>query len=99
MRRIGKVIGVGLLKGFFKQYELFYVMADERDVIRLRTTFRQPQEDMYLYRTRVPPAQAAGDAPDFPSASALACPCPPQPADEPVEWYASQPPLVGRREE
>jgi hypothetical protein len=46
------------LKGFFKQYELFYVVADERDVIRLRTTYRQPQEDVYLYRTRVPPAQA-----------------------------------------
>jgi Domain of unknown function (DUF4105) len=46
------------LKGFFKQYELFYVVADERDVIRLRTTYRQPQEDVYLYRTRVPLAQA-----------------------------------------
>jgi hypothetical protein len=46
------------LKGFFKQYELFYVVADERDVIRLRTTYRQPPEDVYLYRTRVPPAQA-----------------------------------------
>jgi hypothetical protein len=46
------------LKGFFKQYELFYVVADERDVIRLRTTYRQPQEDVYLYRPRVPLAQA-----------------------------------------
>jgi hypothetical protein len=46
------------IKGFFKQYELFYVVADERDVIRLRTTYRQPQEDVYLYRTRLPPAQA-----------------------------------------
>lgn len=46
------------LKGFFKQYELYYVVADERDVIALRTTYRQPQEDVYLYRTRVPPAQA-----------------------------------------
>jgi hypothetical protein len=34
------------------------VVADERDVIRLRTTYRQPQEGVYLYRTRVPPAQA-----------------------------------------
>jgi Domain of unknown function (DUF4105) len=46
------------LKGFFKQYTLFYVVADERDVIRLRTTYRQPPEDVYVYRTRVPPAQA-----------------------------------------
>jgi len=27
-------------------------------VIRLRTTYRQPPEDVCLYRTRVPPAQA-----------------------------------------
>jgi hypothetical protein len=45
------------LKGFFKQYTLIYVVADERDVIRLRTTYRQPHEEVYLYRTNVPPAQ------------------------------------------
>jgi hypothetical protein len=39
--------------GFFKQYELFYVVADERDLIRLRTNYREnPPEDVYLYRTR-----------------------------------------------
>jgi hypothetical protein len=38
--------------GFFKQYELVYVVADERDVIRVRTTYREPQEDVYLYRLR-----------------------------------------------
>jgi len=42
------------LAGFFRQYELVYVVADERDVIRVRTTYRQPQEDVYLYRLRVP---------------------------------------------
>ena len=46
------------IKGFFKQYELIYVVADERDVIRLRTTYRQPPEAVYLYRTRIPPARA-----------------------------------------
>lgn len=46
------------IRGFFKQYELIYVVADERDVIRLRTTYRQPQEEVYLYRTRIPPANA-----------------------------------------
>jgi hypothetical protein len=46
------------IKGFFKQYELIYIVADERDVIRLRTTYRQPPEEVYLYRTRVAPAQA-----------------------------------------
>ena len=25
------------LRGFFRQYELYYVVADERDVVRLRT--------------------------------------------------------------
>jgi Domain of unknown function (DUF4105) len=40
------------LAGFFRRYELYYVVADERDVIRARTTYRQPQEDVYIYRTR-----------------------------------------------
>jgi hypothetical protein len=43
------------LAGFFRQYELYYVVADERDVIRVRTTYRQPQEDVYVYRTNAPP--------------------------------------------
>lgn len=42
------------LAGFFRQYELYYVVADERDVIRVRTNYRQPQEDVYVYRTRAP---------------------------------------------
>lgn len=42
------------LKGFFKQYELTYVVADERDVVRLRTNYRG--EDVYLYRIRCSPA-------------------------------------------
>ena len=42
--------------GFFKQYELYYVVADERDLVRLRTNFRG--EDVYLYRLRTPPAVA-----------------------------------------
>jgi len=42
------------LAGFFRQYELYYVVADERDVIRVRTTYRQPQEDVYVYRTSAP---------------------------------------------
>src|SRR5574341_723452 len=43
------------LAGFFRQYELFYVVADERDVIRLRTNVRKnPPEEVYLYRARVP---------------------------------------------
>lgn len=42
-------------KGFFGQYELYYVVADERDVIRLRTNYRKdPPEEVYLYRLRAP---------------------------------------------
>ena len=43
------------IKGFFKQYELYYVVADERDVIRLRTNYRKdPPEDVYVYRVHGP---------------------------------------------
>jgi hypothetical protein len=40
------------LKGFFKQYELIYIVADERDLIRLRTNYRG--EDVYVYRLNGP---------------------------------------------
>lgn len=41
------------VKGFFRQYELYYVVADERDVIRLRTNYRHdPTEDVYIYRVQ-----------------------------------------------
>jgi hypothetical protein len=43
--------------GFFRQFELIYVAADERDVIRVRTNFRR-SEDVYLYRTTAPPEKA-----------------------------------------
>jgi len=46
------------IAGFFKQYELYYVVADERDVIRVRTNYRQPREDVYVYRAAVPPENA-----------------------------------------
>ena len=39
------------LLGFFRRFELIYVVADERDVIRLRTNYRRdPPEQVYLYR-------------------------------------------------
>lgn len=41
--------GYSTLRGFFRQYELTYVVADERDVVRLRTNYRQG-ETAYLYR-------------------------------------------------
>ena len=44
------------LRGFFRQYELYYVVADERDLVGLRTNYRG--EQVYLYRIRVPASQA-----------------------------------------
>jgi Domain of unknown function (DUF4105) len=43
------------IAGFFKQYELIYVVGDERDLIRVRTNYRRPEEQVYLYRTRARP--------------------------------------------
>ena len=44
------------IRGFFRQYELIYIVGDERDLIRLRTNYRKdPPEDAYLYRTNAPP--------------------------------------------
>ncbi len=44
------------LAGFFRQYELMYVVADERDVLQLRTIHRL--DDVFVYRTRATPEQA-----------------------------------------
>jgi hypothetical protein len=47
--------GYSSAKGFFRQYELYYVVADERDVLRVRTNYRKdPPEDVYVYPLRVP---------------------------------------------
>jgi Domain of unknown function (DUF4105) len=43
--------------GFFRQYELIFVTADERAVIRLRTNYRK-DEEVYMYRLNVQPEQA-----------------------------------------
>jgi hypothetical protein len=42
------------VKGFFRQYELTYIIADERDVVRVRTNYRQ-DEEACLYRLQVTP--------------------------------------------
>lgn len=44
------------LRGFFRQYELVFVVADERDVVRLRTNVRG--EDVYVYRLDASLAEA-----------------------------------------
>jgi hypothetical protein len=43
--------------GIYRQYELTYIVADERDVIRLRTNYRSGEES-YLYRTKITPDRA-----------------------------------------
>lgn len=40
--------------GFFRQYGLIFVAADERDVIRLRTNYRK-DEEVYMYRVQLQP--------------------------------------------
>ena len=44
------------LKGSARQFELMYVLADERDAIQQRTNFRG--EDVFLYRTTATPESA-----------------------------------------
>ena len=44
------------VKGLFRQFELTYVIADERDLVRLRTNYRHGEE-VYLYPLRMTPAQ------------------------------------------
>ena len=43
--------------GLYRQFDLIYIVADESDVIRLRTNYRK-DEEVYLYRTSVSPAEA-----------------------------------------
>jgi hypothetical protein len=44
------------LKGLLRQYEITYVVADERDVVKLRTNYRR--DSVYLYRVKASPEQA-----------------------------------------
>lgn len=48
--------GYSALKGCFRQFELIYIFADERDVIGLRTDHRK--EDVYLYHLPTPTDRA-----------------------------------------
>lgn len=42
------------LAGFFRRYELYYVVGTEEDLVAVRTTFREPPEDVYLFRVEIP---------------------------------------------
>jgi hypothetical protein len=48
--------GFDPLGSLFKQFELIYVVGDERDIVRVRTDYRG--EDVFLYRTHVTPEGA-----------------------------------------
>lgn len=45
------------IRGFFRQYELIYIVSDERDVVRLRTNYRTG-EDVYLYHLNTDPVRS-----------------------------------------
>src|SRR5271165_129818 len=45
------------LAGLYRRFALIYIVADERDVVRLRTNFKH--EDIYLYRLRFSPDEAS----------------------------------------
>jgi Domain of unknown function (DUF4105) len=53
-----KVVGqeYSAVAGFFRRYPIYYVAADERDVIGVRTNFRG--ENVFLYRLKTPPENA-----------------------------------------
>lgn len=48
--------GYSPLASLFKQYELIYVVGEERDLVRVRTSYRG--EDVYMYRIRISPEAA-----------------------------------------
>lgn len=49
-RKVGQ--SYSTIGGFYRQYPLTYIVADERDVIRVRTNYLE--EDIYLYRLTLP---------------------------------------------
>jgi hypothetical protein len=54
-REVGETYSA--LRGMFRQYELIYVLGDERDLLRLRTDIR-PRNEVFLYRVNARPEQA-----------------------------------------
>jgi len=53
-RKVGQTYSA--IEGLYRQFELIYIVADERDVIRVRTNYRD--EDIYLYHTTISPARS-----------------------------------------
>jgi Domain of unknown function (DUF4105) len=44
------------IEGLYRRFALIYIVSDEREVIRLRTNYRN--EHIYLYRTTISPEEA-----------------------------------------
>ena len=55
-KKIGQTYST--IGGLYRQFELIYIAADERDSIRVRSNYRHG-EDVYLYHTMVSPGQAS----------------------------------------
>jgi hypothetical protein len=53
--------GYSTVLGFFRHFELAFIVADERDVVRVRTNYRKdPLEQVYRYRLKTTPEEARG---------------------------------------
>jgi len=50
--------GFDPIASLFKEFELIYVVGDERDLVRVRTNYRN--EDVFLYRLNITPENARG---------------------------------------
>jgi hypothetical protein len=48
--------GFAPIASLFQQFELIYVVGDERDIVRVRTNYRH--EEVYLYRIQMSPERA-----------------------------------------
>ncbi len=48
--------GFSPIASLFKQFELIYVVGDERDIVRVRTNFRN--EQVFLYHIKISPENA-----------------------------------------
>ena len=48
--------GFAPIASLFKQFELIYVVGDERDIVRVRTNYRH--DDVYMYHIRTSPENA-----------------------------------------
>jgi len=51
------------LRGFFRQFELYYVVSEERDVVQVRTNFREDR--VSLFRLATPPDLARAVLVDY----------------------------------